>query len=270
MKRKGTKSLLAILCLATLLVGCSKKEETPKNEYADEAFVKDMAKGLQKRWDLTAKDEKKEGYEEIAINSKENQKMMLSYIDAELNVIEKYTEEKFEDKKLQEIAVKYINLLKEHKELCPEITVDYDKYYEDFSPIYDERSKVIETMVKDYGMTVDEKHQDTLDDFLTNSKMVAKEEQIEEAIQKMVSNIQFQMVEDNGGGYKTYQAVVENTAGVDFQSFQVSINLLNAEGVIVETTWDQVSAFKQGAKVQFEFSTDKEFASTQIVVDWWE
>lgn len=270
MKRKCTKILLAILCLATLLVGCSKKEEAPKNEYVDGDFVKDMAKGLQARWDLSDKDEKKEGYEEIAVNSKENQKMMLSYIDAELNVIEKYTEEKFEDKKLQEIAVKYINLLKEHKEICPEITVDYDKYYEDFLPIYDERSKVIETIVKDYGMTVDEKHQDTLDDFLTNSKMVAEQEQIEEEIQKMVNNIQFQMVKDNGGGYKTYQAVVENTTGVDFQTFTVNINLLNSEGVIVETTYDQVSGFNKGAKVQFEFMTDKEFASTEVIVDWWE
>lgn len=268
MKRKCTKILLAVMCLATLLTGCSKKEEEPK--YADEAFVKDMAKGLQARWDMSAKDEKKDGYEEIAINSKENQKMMLSYIDAELNVIEKYTEEKFADKKMQETAIKYINLLKEHKEICQEITVDYDKYYEDFLPIYDGRSKIIETMVKDYGMTVEEKHQATLDDFLTKSKLVAEQEKVEEEIQKMLSAIQFKVVEDDGSGYKTYQAVIENTTSVDFQSLQVSINLLNADGVIVETTWDQVSAFKQGAKVQFEFSTDKEFASTQVVVDWWE
>ena len=86
----------------------------------------------------------------------------------------------------------------------------------------------------------------------------------------MVSDVQFKVIEDMGGGYKTYQAVVENTTSVDFKSFQVSINLLNADGVIVETTYDQVSAFKQGAKVQFEFSTDKDFTSTEVITDWWE
>ena len=268
MKRKCTKILLAVLCLATLLTGCSKKEEEPK--YADETFVKDMAKGLQERWDLAAKDEKKEGYENLTGDSKEYQQMMISYVDKELDTIEKYTEEKFEDKKLQEIAIKYINLLKEHKELCSLMTVDYIKYDESYAPIYNERSKVIETMVKDYGMTVDEKHQDSLEDFLTNSKMVAEKEKVEEEIRKMVSDVQFKVIEDMGGGYKTYQAVVENTTSVDFKSFQVSINLLNADGVIVETTYDQVSAFKQGAKVQFEFSTDKDFTSTEVITDWWE
>lgn len=269
MKRKFAKIILGVLCLSTILLGCSQKEDETKVKYADESFVKDMSKGLQARWDLAAKDEKKEGFKNLTVDSKEYQEMMISYVDAELKYLEKYSEDKFEDKKLQEQAIKYINLLKEHKELCPLMTVDYIQYEEKYAPIYNERSKVIEAMVKDYGMTVDEKHQATLDDFLTNSKVVAKEEQIDEEIKSMISSVQFQMTEDNGG-YKTYQAVVENTTSVDFQSLQASINLLNAEGVIVETTWDQVSAFKQGAKAQFEFSTDKEFASTEVVVDYWE
>ena len=109
---------------------------------------------------------------------------MISYVDKELDTIEKYTEEKFEDKKLQEIAIKYINLLKEHKELCSLMTVDYIKYDESYAPIYNERSKVIETMVKDYGMTVDEKHQDSLEDFLTNSKMVAEKRKLKKKFGK--------------------------------------------------------------------------------------
>ena len=35
-----------------------------------------------------------------------------------------------------------------------------------------------------------------------------------------------------------YQGVVENTTGSDFSTFAVNINLLNADGVIVETAYD--------------------------------
>ena len=274
MRKKFSTILLGILCLMLLSIGCSSTKEEEKKEeepqYADDSFVQDMSKGLQARWDLNAIDEQKEGYDEILVNSKEYQDMMISYIDAELNEIEKYAEEKFENKNLQEIAIKYINLLEKHKEICDYITVDYDKYYGEFEPIYNERSKVIESMVKDYGMTVYEEHQSILDDFLTNSQLVKDQESKQNAINSMLQNIQFQEVTDDGFGWRTYQAVVENTTGIDFKTLQININLLDADGVIVETTYDQVSSFNNGAKVQFEFSTDKEFVTTQVTSDWWE
>lgn len=274
MKKKLSTILLGILCLMLLSVGCSSTKEAEKKEeepqYADDAFVQDMSKGLQARWDLNEADEKKEGYEDILVNSKEYQEMMLSYINAELDVISKYSEEKFEDKTLQENAIKYINLLEKHKEICDYMTVDYVKYEEEFQPIYNERSKIIENLVNVYGMTVDEKHQKTLNDFITNSQLVQEQENKEAAINQMLADIQFQVTEDDGNGWKTYQAIVENTTGINFKTFSADINLLSADGVIVETAYYQVSAFNNGSKAQFEFMTDKEFASTQVIADWWE
>ena len=262
---------LIVISLACLILGGCASEEPVAEEpaYADQNFISDMSKGLQARWKLNDEDEAKEGYEEILVNSEEYQEMMNNYIQAELDYIEKYQNEKFEDSNLQQIAVEYVNLLKQHKDACQYMTVDYDKYLEEFQPIYDERSKIISQLVNDYGMTVDEEYQQTLNDFLTNSQLVAEQESAEAAIQQMLGTIQFEEVEDNGG-YKTYQAVVENTTGIDFDTFNITINLLDSDGVIVETTYDNVSAFTQGAKVQFEFITDKEFASTQVLVDWWE
>lgn len=269
MKKKSV--FLGLLFVLVFLVGCTNQEtkEEKEPQYADKVFIEDMSKGLQARWDLNSKDEQKEGYDEILAQSEENKKMMLSYINTELDIIGKYKDEKFKDSKLQELAIKYINLLNQHKEACDYITVDYEKYDEEFQPIYNERSNVIETMVNDYGMTVDEKHQSTLDDFLTNSKLVTEKKENEDAINKMLESIRFKETSDDYG-IKTYQAVVENTTNIDFKSFNVSINLLDKEGVIVETAYDQVSAFNKGAKVRFEFNTDKEFDSTQVIADWWE
>lgn len=125
-------------------------------------------------------------------------------------------------------------------------------------------------MVDDYGMTVDEKYQDTLNDFITNSQLVTEQENTVAAVENMLKGIQFQVVEDMGDGLKPYQTIVENITGLDFNTFNININLLDENGVIVESVWEQVNNFNNGAKVQVEFSTDKEFASTEVTGDWWE
>lgn len=275
MRKKILMVLCGTLCLAVLAVACGKKasqEETKTEEpqYADKDYVEDMADGLQARWELNRKDEEKEGYDEILVNSQEYKDMMLSYITAELDKVEEYQDEKFEDSKLKELAVSYINLLKDHKEICEYITVNYDKYIEEFDPIYNGRSKIIAQMVEEYNLTVDEEYKNNLAEFQTNSKLVEENEGREVEINAMLESIQFALAKDDGYGWKTYQATVENTTSIDFKTLNLSINLLNEEGVIVETTYDGVSAFNKGSKVQFEFMTEKDFVSTQVTADWWE
>ena len=185
-------------------------------------------------------------------------------------IVEKYTDEKFNDSKLQEYAVKYVNLLKQHKDACKYIPVDYyGKYSEELDSIYNERSKIIEDLVENYNLTVDKKHQDTLDEFKTNSQLVKDQDAMEESVKNMLANIQFTEV-SNEDGWKTYQGVVENTTGKDISTLNVDINLKNADGVIVETTYDDVSNFTKGAKAQFEFYTDKDFATTEVTASYYE
>ena len=206
-KNKLIKLVGVITLMIFCLIGCGNEaqqetEAEPEIVYADEAFVADFAKALENRWDLNDKDENSDDYEERVANDEEWKNMMLSYINAELDILNKYTEEKFEDSDLQELALKYVNLLKSHVEICDYIIVDYIKYDEEFQPIYDGRSKVIATLVENYGLTVSEKHQKTLDDFLTKSKLVEANENVKEEIQKMINNIVFEKVEDklNKGG----------------------------------------------------------------------
>lgn len=275
---KKATVLLASCMIGTglLFTGCSGSQQESKQEeeiyYADEDFVKDMAKGLEARWTLNEQDESKEGYDAIDLQSSEYKDMMISYINAELDCIGKYKDEKFEDSKLQEEAISYINLLNDHIEICDYIPVDYyGKYLEEFQPIYDGRSKIIQDMADNYGLTVSDKFQSNLDEFKTNSKLVQEKDAQEQAIDSMLSNITFEEVPDEyAGDWKIYQGVVENTTGSDFSTFAVNINLLNADGVIVETAYDQVSNFTNGAKAQFEFSTDKEFTSTEVTVQYYE
>lgn len=275
MKKRAILILSAMMATGMLFTGCSSSgnnQKTEKSEeetkYADEQFIKDMSKGLQARWDLIDKNEKKD--EEVDPQSQEEKDMTLDCIQAELDCVEKYTDEKFNDSKLQEYAVKYVNLLKQHKDACKYIPVDYyGKYSEELDSIYNERSKIIEDLVENYNLTVDKKHQDTLDEFKTNSQLVKDQDAMEESVKNMLANIQFTEV-SNEDGWKTYQGVVENTTGKDISTLNVDINLKNADGIIVETTYDDVSNFTKGAKAQFEFYTDKDFATTEVTASYYE
>ena len=68
---KKATVLLASCMIGTglLFTGCSGSQQESKQEeeirYADEDFVKDMAKGLEARWTLNEQDESKEGYDAI-------------------------------------------------------------------------------------------------------------------------------------------------------------------------------------------------------------
>lgn len=125
-------------------------------------------------------------------------------INAELNLLSGYKDEKFEDSKLQEKVIKYINCLNDSLSTLDYAKSDYDKYITDWSFIYDERSKLIASFYNDFG-----------------------------------------------------------TLGL-------AINLLDADEIIVESTYYTVNNFANGQKARIEFSTDKDFNSVDTQVDWYE
>lgn len=273
------KIAVILLCLGVglcSLTGCSSSNTKTTDssaveevKYCDDDFVKDMSKGLQKRWDLNEKDENSEGYDDIAVDSDENKQMMLSYVNAELDTIEKYSNEKFKDTKLQENAIKYINLLKQFKEACDYITVDADKFYDENATIYDERSKIIKSMVDDYGMTVNEKYQDTLNEFLTASKLVEEDEALKDAVSTMLGTIEITSTND-GYGYYTCEGYVENTTGHNFDDLQIEFSLYDSENVLVDTQTCYLQNFNNGTKAKLEFYTNQEFSSFETYAEWWD
>lgn len=271
------KKVFALLICGALAIGsltsCSSTEKSSGSaveevSYCDEDFIKDMGKGLDARWDLNESDESKEGYKDIAVNSEESKKMMLNYINEELNYIEKYTDGKFKDTNLQEKAIKYINLLKQHKDLCDYITVDYDKYSNEFQPIYDERSKIIKDLSDNYGLTVSDKHQDTLNEFKTNSKLVEEDESKQAAVTAMLDTINISTTDDGYGNY-TCEGYIENNTGYDFDNLSLQFNLYDSDGILVDNQGDYLQNFKNGTKAKIEFYPLHDFETYEVTAEYY-
>lgn len=252
------KKILCLILVTVLsfgVLGCSSTEQEVKT-YDDE-FIKSLATGLESRWDLNDK------YDDL-VNKGEikesDQKKIIEYygkfVNAELSNIEKYKDLKFKDSKLQESAISYINLLKKQKEGVEEMRVDMNKGIEMWGEGYQQRSKLITIFKDDYNLTISDKYKKNLDDFGKVSNQVQDNENIE----KEVDKAKFK-VTNSSGGWKDYEAVIENTTNTDYDYFNIKINLLDKDEVILESTSAYVENWKAGQKARFKFSTDRDFDS---------
>lgn len=264
----------AAICL--LLAGCGTAKTgmtgsasaQSSEQYEDQAFIKSLSKGLQERWKLNDEDEKK--YSDVAPSDDEYVDMRNTYVDAELNQVSRYTDAKFEDQKLKEKAIAYVNCLNDQKKAMEYYaSANYEEYDELWNSGLDERSKLIEDFVNEYGLTVDEKYEDTLKKMLTNSELVKSNEEDQKKLDELLNSAKFECVKEEGG-WKTYSAIIENTTGITFTTLQVYINLLDQDGVIVETEYDDISNFQSGQKAKLEFLTDQTFVSTQVTASYWD
>ncbi len=270
MKKRVLLSMSLIVLTILMLTGCSTgnktKSNTDQEEYfADKDFLKDLASGLEKRWDKANEYNNDDLFDDADKFIEHTEEC----INIELGALSKYKNEKFEDSKLQEKAISYINCLNDSLLTLDYAKSDFPKYSEDWEKYYNERSKLIASFYNDFGLEVKESYEKTLKDFLNNAKTVESKEQQKEAINAMVNQIQYECIEDSYG-WRTYSAVIENTTGTDFSTISFNINLLDSDNVIVESTYASVNNFGNGQKARIEFSTNKDFASVDTKVNWQE
>ena len=123
LKKCSLLSLFAAAACALLLVGCAGGNGNQgETEYADDAFIASLAKGYEARDTLIEQSAKEKGsveyYEKL--------------VDAELNQVEQYQTAQFQDSKLQETAIAYINALKDQRVAAGLYSTDNDQYKKDW------------------------------------------------------------------------------------------------------------------------------------------
>jgi len=261
MKKRIIAIMMAtMLCLSITACGgggTTASTETETEYFADTDFISDLAKGLEARWDIS------DAQDLSTLSDAEYKKVMVPAVQAELDAVDKYQSEKFSDTKLQEYVIQYINALKDQKAALDYVGVDNLKFSDEWQPAYNKRTQNISIFVNTYGLKVSEKYQTNIDELLTNATLVTKEAEQKESIDNWVKSITFNQVEDSYG-WRKYEAVVENTTGLNFQYINLSINLIDADGIVIETTYSSFQNISAGAKVKFEFTSDADFVSTDI------
>ena len=259
-KKRLFVALFSCLLLFSLsfLMGCNSASSN-EPQYSDKDFINSMSKGLENRWDISENP-----------NHPETVSGLEECVDAELKELTQYESATFEDTKLQEKALQYINILKDSKEHA---AWNYSNNYKDvekWEDLYNQRTVLIKYFVENYNLTVDDKYQDIMKEFLSNGESVENESAVETALEKEANNIKFKLVEDDGYGWKTYRGKFKNKTGQELKDLSLAINLLDKEGTVVATEYSNLNNLENDQKAVVEFSTDKKFKNVKVVPDYYE
>ncbi|MCB5287637.1 MAG: FxLYD domain-containing protein [Candidatus Cloacimonetes bacterium] len=245
---------------ALILVGC---QGSTSRATVDEVFMNSLSTGLEARWVLSTNTDN----QKFVNGSTEHREYYSKLVDAELNELSQYKDKEFENAELQALALEYIGLLDTQKDSLQYIVMDFNKYNDMWFPAFNKRSQLIKQFVNNYDLKVSDKYTATLNDMINNSDKVTADEQETAAVQAMLRSMQFVVIDDSSS-WKNYQATVENTSGSDFTNFSLTINLMDGGGAILGTTYASVANWSNGQKANLEFSTDKQFVTTDLVANY--
>jgi hypothetical protein len=198
----------------------------------DGQFMRALKKGLEDRWKFADSDE--------AATYAENNAMSIA-VDKELDRIESFYEQSFNDSDLQTCARNYIDQLKASKAALTFYDSDYTQYDTKWTSSYNERCKLLNTFVNNYGFTVNKSFQKDLDDMLDNAEtqlsVEADKEKFNSAMQNMIASIQFSTLNEGNSEYPNYTSriTLTNITEETFTGLYFDINVKDSAGNIIGT-----------------------------------
>lgn len=255
-------AIVAFALVAALSIGgCQQNAAREGPDYADDEAMSVIAEGLEARSDLI--DQQVENGEDTSSNASYKEA-----VQTELEIVESLRDRQFEDSKMQEDVLSYINLLDDSMEVLDNYpTTDID-FYTKWVEVYDDRTSLLKKFVDDYGLTVGSEYQDVLDDLIANGATAAKQSEMDEKIDALVSTVVFEKT-DQGYGYFEYTATVENTTGVNLEDVGLVLSLYDAEGVKAGEAYASTNSWGAGEKVRFETGSDIDATTVKVAVDYY-
>lgn len=232
--------LIACVVLALGLAGCSSNSTSNEPDYADDDAMQIIADGWNKRSKVV---------ENVSSTDDDYIAKVKEGIQAEIDNDAVLKDRPFEDSKMQENVIAYLNTLDSQLELMGRYSSNDLSFYTDWQKVYDKRSQLLKTFVNDYGMTVDAKYQDALDELLANGAAAEKKEGQKDALNSLIAGATWEAEEEYG--MYTYTAVLENTSDYNFSNVSLTVNLYDADGVKTET-YAHANNWNKGDKVKFE------------------
>ncbi|MFC6201547.1 hypothetical protein ACFP1L_06640 [Lactiplantibacillus nangangensis] len=249
-----TNILFVLFFTVALLAGCSQKNHS-ETKYYDKDFISSLEKGLQSRWDINKASSSK------PLKSKE---ALTKSVNAEFNTVKPYKNKRFKDDKLHEQVITYLNALEDQKKALEHF--EKSKYITEWNKAYNTRTEMLLKINSKYKLTVASKYQPDLDKLIRNGDAVVNKNNKRDAVNILIKAFKFEKSHDNGYIGK-YTAIVKNTSGYAFKTFNAKVKLIDSNKTVVQTRHISADAWDKDQTNQFEFTTDKEFSTYEIVSD---
>ena len=157
----------------------------------DRSFVREMGKGLAERWN--------------AVKTPGQVQNETEYPDMELAHLLEFKSAVFEDEQLEQLASDYIEALEREKEAVRYYNSDASKYYEMQAAAKSKRYIVISELYYNYGLPIEEKHQDILQQVLDDAIGYREQEEMRRTIKECLEKNLSIQINVEGLDYGRYE-----------------------------------------------------------------
>ena len=232
-------SLFLMVTVFLLLSSCGAKE-VEKN---DDGFLINFKNGLEERW---AEAEKLP----TTYTSNSAEKLdKLALIDVERNAIGNLDEYEFSNPDLKKLAEEYVAALESQADGLKYLGIDVKQYHKLFTENgYYVRASVISKLVYTYGLQVDSKYENNLNDFLDSADLYDNEKNLMQELEKiLLSGIILE-------GKNMYDASAQmvNTTSKDITGLDIYLLSLDKAGNLLDTSMGYFESWKAGETKEFQ------------------
>lgn len=257
-------SILFILTLALGIVGCSSSNNKQEELDGNELFIQEFQTSINERWKKQAQlDEKYK--KDTTFTDEEYSKETVKILEDELNTLEE-SQDTIEDKDLQSYATDYIEGVK--KQIQATKTNDYelqDKYIGESDKL---RKPALIALVENYGVKINEEHQQNYKDFKEKATIIKKENESQSYADKLASEIEFEKNTDEYG-YVEFISTIENTSDINFKNLYYNVQYKDKDGVVIGNDFICLENFTKGSKQKIKLSPFEEgIESIEVSTDW--
>jgi len=263
----GIVSVVAAVLVCLGLSACAdtngKSGDSANQEVVSkEEAMKVISAGLEKRWAINDQYDSATDQDAIVEGLKKA-------IQAEIDNDSQLKSAKFDDSKLQETVLSYLNCLDDSMKEIKEHGYDTQEYYDAWTEAYNSRSALLKTMKDDYGLTVSKNYESTLDELVANGNDVQANDKAEKAINGLFANVKFEQTDDGYGNY-TYSATVKNTSDLSFENVSLVLGLYDSDGVRQGESYVSANTWAAGETVKFEGYGTINAAQIKVEINYYE
>ena len=217
---------------------------------ADERFPDVLSEGLNERWQLEAE----LGTE---LDAEDWEKLF----NTEYERLSPFKEETFENEEYAALAQRYIKSIEASIKSLEHFGTEQwaDEYN---NGAYWEQANVLFLLNAQTPVTVNEEHQEKLQDLLTNGEII-------NMVRPLLSQVMFLNI-DSSDTSKKFETTLENTTSLHFDWFSLDVNVFDENGKVVDSHNIRVDIWDPAEKRRFSFTTDKEAAAIEVAFANWQ
>lgn len=233
---------------------CGSEKNANEEKVYDTDFVETLADALHNRWI-----EANKGNDDSQAESLEK----ATQIEIDKFQEKDFANKKFDDNKLKELALSYINELDAGLKVAKESSTN--SLQKNWNEHFSKRTRLLVEINEEKRIPLTDEDQSTFKQLLNSGNEFKEQEAFDTKLEALLPTIQFnQKVQEFESSFKEYEAIVENTTGISMKSFSANVYLEDDLGTRIDTQYINAQDWAAGQKVTFTFMTDKEFSKVTV------